>query len=423
MLRRCILIIVLICIPVFLFGQEEKLVERTVLVLNPMNISDNPEEFDYIGGLVSDTLSIGLNSLGYSVIDGAEWRPAVETENPEENNFLDQNWVLDFAASLGADVLVNGMFRVEDQDILIAVKAYDIFTRRIAVAATKLGPAGLGIYDTIDETAETVAGRIRETLKPLPESVITVEREKIKVETKIVEELIEVDKSIKVSFYSPDDGAEIYLGGEKLLGTIEDGRFEYFTSPNTVLDVTLEKEGFQPQEMRVEIQRSNFGVWLDPLYSDTKWDLSFFLSLPQIFSLGAQYRYHFISNRVCAYGDGTFSYFPETFRFEEVQEFSRAVLDLKISAGIGWYPASKPSAPLRFMFGLGVVNDFYLITSTLKLGYSFMYEFVTRFDLNFPKSSLFIMPRVYPPPQYSSNKGWSDVDALFKFDIGMTLKR
>ena len=422
MFRQFSLVIFIICIPIFLFGQEEKLVERTVLVLNPVNISDNPEEFDFIGSLVSDTLSIGLNSLGYSVIEGAQWRGAVTEENQQGTDFLDQTWAIDFAASLGADVLVNGMFRVEDQDILIAVKAYDIFTRRIAVAATRVGPAGLGIYDTIDETAEAVAGKIREELKPLPESVITVEREKIRVETKIIEERIEVDKSIKVSFYSSDEGAELFLGGEKQIGVIEDGKFDYLTSPDTVLDVTLKKEGFLPEDITAEIQKSNFGVWFDPMYKDTRWDLSFYMSLPQLF-IGAQYRYFFLPNRVCAYGDGAFSYLPESFNFSEVQDFSRAVLDLRLTTGAGWYPFTKPTSLLRLMIGLGVVNDFYVSTGGPSVAYSFMWEFQYRFDLNFPKFSLFLTAHGYPPPQFSSSAGWANIDWLFKFDAGFSLKK
>ena len=73
-------------------------------------------------------------------------------------------------------------------------------------------------------------------------------------------------------------------------------KFDYLTSPDTVLDVTLKKAGFLPEDITAEIQKSNFGVWFDPLYKDTRWDLSFYMSLPQLY-IGAQYRYFFLPNR------------------------------------------------------------------------------------------------------------------------------
>jgi len=169
-MKRLVIIFLfsLILLSFTVYSEDIKLVERTVCVLDPVNMSQTEGQFGFIGSLVSDTVSIMLKEAGYKIINGSVWREMAEKEKFTGNKLLNKNAILKFAQLPGADVVLNGVFRVEGEEIVICVKAYDIFTGRIAVAVLKTGPAGVGIYDTIDEVSAYIAKRIREKLKCSP---------------------------------------------------------------------------------------------------------------------------------------------------------------------------------------------------------------------------------------------------------------
>ncbi len=407
-----------------LFSQEERLIERTVLVLDPVNMSDTAGELEFIGTLVSDTITLALEDLGYNVITGDIWRKYSGDQGITGEAGLGKEQVITFAASLGADVVLNGVFRVEDQEIIIGMKAYDIFTRRIATAVTNVGPAGIGIYDTIDEVSASIAGKIRENLKPLPESVITVEREKVRVETKIIEEVVDVDRSIRVTFYSRDEGAELLLGGIVPIGTITGGSALYMTSPDSVLEIEMREEGYYPRTIRVDVEQDDVDITVKPLYFRSRRDFSIALLFPQVLGAGTQVRYHFFRNRMNVYGTGSLSFIPKTYRLSDNPELSRFIVDLKIGAGIGWYPFIKPESPFRFLIGMGAGADlFYITKSTSPFVFGFAPEARLRFEYNRPRVIFYIEQFNRVPPRYYTTSGWVLDSDDIRWELGVTWKR
>jgi len=404
--------------------EEERLVERTVLVLDPVNFSDVEGEFQFIGTLVSDTINLNLEEVEYTVVSGETWRPAAVEAEFDETLFLDKVRAMEFAAALGADVLVNGVFRVEGDNIIIGMKAYDIFTGRIATAVTKTGPAGVGIYDTIDEAALAISEKIRENLKPLPESVITVQREEIRVETKIVEEVVELDKSIKVTFYSDDEGAELLLGGSQFVGAIQDGKLEYLTGPNSFLNFEIRKEGYHPDTVEVEVRTRDIEVDLDRLYWNTRWEISIGVLVLEPLGAGTQFRYFLIPDRVAVYACGGLYFLPDTHYFWN-DEFDPGsfVVDLKLAPGIGWYPGFKPTAPFRIFIGAGVLTSFMYVTQSDPLFvFHFAPEFQFQVEWNLPRFRFFAASIVNPPMNYWTTLGWTSTPD-FRFELGVSLKR
>ncbi|MCD6123077.1 MAG: hypothetical protein J7K04_14665 [Spirochaetales bacterium] len=57
----------------------------------------------------------------------------------------------------------------------------------------------------------------------LPASVVTVQREKIKVEKKVVEKVVFIGKDVSVTCLSGDEDAEILFGGAKHVASIKKG--------------------------------------------------------------------------------------------------------------------------------------------------------------------------------------------------------
>ena len=306
MIKRCLFVVfIMLSVLIFpVYPQDEDLVERTVLVLDLINYSDQEGELEMIGDLVSDTVSIVLQELGFGVVSGEMWRTSTDELDFIKDNYLEKGAAMEFAASLGADVLVNGFFRVEEEEVVIGITAYDIFTGLIAVGSSSVGPAGVGIYDTIDETAVAIAGKIREALKPLPASIIEVQREKIRVETKVLEEIVQLGEKVRVTFYSRDEGAQLVLADGSVAGIIEEGKAVYEAHPDTSLLVSIQKENHYTKEETYSIPAEDTEIELPVLFRKSRWDLSLFYTVNYPLGIGAGYRYHIISEYIYLYALG-----------------------------------------------------------------------------------------------------------------------
>lgn len=375
-----------------LYSQSEELVERTVCIFDPANFSDNPGEVEWVGPLVADTLEVMLREEGYTVIEAAKRRKAAEEAGHTPEDFLDKETALEFAAALGADVAANGMFRVEGQEIIIGVKAYDIFTRRIAVAITKIGEAGIGIYDTVDEAAVLIAGRVRENLKPLPADFITVQREKIKVEKKVVEEIVSVGKDVTVTFYSDDEGAELYLGGEKRIGTIEDGKLVYTGKADTTVDVVIKKEHYHDHRQDFALGEEEAEFTLEPLYWKTKWDIGTQVMINQPIGLNGVFRYHFIPDWLTLHTRISTYYIPVTYLPGQNIVPEGFTVNPNVTVGVGWYPFIVPRSIFRFYIYAGGRVGFHFLPKTDVTGILTLVAPYGggHFTLNFPRFNVYV---------------------------------
>ncbi len=375
-------------------GQEEELVERTICVLDPVDLSEEQSwNSETIKLLISDTIAVFLADKGYNVIDNASVREEASKAGLTGEALLDKERVIESAKGLGADVVINGSFVVEGGAILIGVKAYDIFTGRIATAVVKEGEAGFAIYDTVDETAELIAGKVRENLKPLPESVITVEREKVKIETKIVEEVISVGEDVEITFVSKDEGAEVYLGGEKLIATISGGSAEFTAKAETVLDLVIRKAGHHDREMSVELGvEKEREIELKRLYPAVRLDLSGYWTFTRPLGLNTVIRFHIVPDFLLLRGRVGVFHLPRSYQTgEEWLDITDGMLNTSGGLSLGWYPFISPMSLFRFMLFLGAASDqFYFSGDSVMVGAGLGLEWGIRFEFNLPRVSFFV---------------------------------
>jgi hypothetical protein len=404
-------------------AQDENLVERTICVLDPVDLSE--EDFgnsETIKLLIADTVAVLLADKGYNVIDVRTVREEAGAAGLTGEALLEKQKIIDFAKSLGADVVINGVFRIEGQQILIGVKAYDIFTGRIATSAAKKGEAGFAIYDTVDEAAELMAGKVRENLKPLPESVITVEREKVKIETKIVEEVVSVAEEVEITFTSKDDGAEIYLGGEKLIATIEGGTAEFAAKAETVLDLVIKKEDYHDRTMSIKLgNEKQRDITIPPLYPVVKYDLSALITSRKLLGATGLLRYHFIPDFLLVRARMGVYYLPHAYElWEEGVDWSTGMLNTTFGVSIGWYPFISPNSVFRLCIYIGPTADIYIIPgSTAPFHATIGSEWGFRYDLNFPRFSLYL----FTGGQWFWAEGNEDGNPpYFEFGGGITFK-
>lgn len=421
----CIVFLVLFGLGIVVpsLAQDENLVERTICVLDPVDLSEEDlGNSETIKLLIADTVAVLLADKGYNVIDIRTVREEAGEAGLTGEELLEKQKIIDFAKSLGADVVINGVFRIEGQQILIGVKAYDIFTGRIATSAAKKGEAGFAIYDTVDEAGELIAGKVQENLKPLPESVITVEREKVKIETKIVEEVVSVAEEVEITFTSRDEGAEIYLGGEKLIGTIEGGTAEFAAKAETILDLVIRKEDYHERKMSIKLGvEQSRTINIPPLYPVVKYDLSALITSRKLLGATGLLRYHFIPDFLLVRVRMGVYYLPHAYElWEEGVDWSTGMLNTTFGVSIGWYPFISPNSLFRFCFYLGPAADIYIIPgSTAPFHATIGSEWGFRYDLNFPRFSLYFITG----GQWFWTEGSEDGNPpYFEFGGGITFK-
>lgn len=371
----------------------ETFIERTIFIFDPVDMSDPSEAIEPYSLHISDTLSLTLENSGYTVIQNQEIRRFARDEYDNNAELTSKDKILELAAALGADVAVNGMYWIEDGNIYIGIRAYDIFTGLVATAVTKAGRAGPEFYNTVEEAANIVAEKARENLQPLPESVITVQREKIKVERKIVEEIVSIGEEVTVIFSSADEGAELYLGGEQYIGTIEDGELEYSSKTDSTLSIVIRKENYHDHRQEFNLGSSEERITLQKLYRKSDWDFGLQVYSNEPYGAAGVFRRHIIADRVLFHMEGGFFYIPSGYHFTGNELTAPGyLLHVRSAFGFEWYPIFAPRSPFRFSFTGGFLPEWYWSFQSgtpLIMTFSFLWGQL-RLEFNRPRSSYYI---------------------------------
>ena len=98
-------------------------------------------------------------------------------------------------------------------------------------------------------------------------------------------------------FHSKDEGAEIFWQGHQPIGKITDGKLTapYYPFPsNTVLDVTIEKQGWRSKTINVTLNPATLDYNLPSLEKLRVQELHFFDQGGRLLGVGGEYRNYFI---------------------------------------------------------------------------------------------------------------------------------
>lgn len=286
----------------------QNLVERTVCVFDFAPLGETDPAYSRICG---DTISIQLETLGYIMVDSSRIRSSYT------GPLSDETAMLEMARQLGADVAVSGFYVIDSTGIHIGVKATDILTGRPAVALSESGNAGFEVFDTIDSVSALVAGRIREALKPLPASEVVVEREEIKIETTVVEEIVGLGTPIAIVLTSKDEGTEI-RAGERVLGVISAGQLILDTIQDTRLDLSLSKPGYYSREYSFVARADKTTVALPRLKVDPRNQIQVQLSAHKPYGARLEYQIPLLRNVLVAGFGAGFHYIPFVYDGQEI---------------------------------------------------------------------------------------------------------
>ena len=311
------------------FMHAQKVIERTVAVFDfaPMNNSDAQ-----YSSICADTIAIELERIGYTVLDTGT------TRKTYKGSLIDEPALIQFAQEQQADVVVMGFYSIEGTSIYIGVRAIDILTGLTAVAIIENGKGGVQIFDTIDEITSKVAKKIREALQPIPESVLVIRREITKVETKVIEEVIEQGTPVTIFLLSKDEGAEVY-SGDTYLGTIENGRLSLDTKEDSSLILTLQKANYYPRTITIKATSKKPENMLGRLQPIAKNEFVGLSSHDRPMGLYALYSRAIFADIFYYGGQTGFFFIPADYNFDKPEEHNpNAFFEFPLYATLTFYP-------------------------------------------------------------------------------------
>ncbi len=323
----------------------QKLIERTVAVFDFAPMINSEAEYSSI---CADTIAIELERIGYTVIDTNVIRKSYK------GSLVDEPALIQFAKTQKADVVVMGFYIIEGGSLHIGVRAIDILTGLTAVSAFNTGKGGVAIFNTIDAISAQVAQKIREALQPLPESELIVYREVTKVETKVIEEVIEQGTPVSFIIKSPDEGAQVF-SGDTLLGTIEKGELVINSKEGANLVLTIKKEGSYPRTVQIAVSAKKPVHTIRKLQPVALNDVQAQLSHDRPFGLYGSYS-RAIFPEIFYYGGMTgFFVIPLDYSFDSPDHDPRTFFELPLYATLAFYP-------------LGIFAPQYVFQPYLKIG-------------------------------------------------------
>jgi hypothetical protein len=368
---------------------------RTVAVFDFAAVGGDASLAAY-GKPVADAIGSELSIVGFKVVPMSKVRAAVAKRKSKAPIALDLDSALAIAKSLGAEVCVVGVISSEGERILLATRAYESDTGRLAVASTQTGSGGVDVYDTIDAAAMKTAVRIRENLRPAAPTEVVVEVERIEVETTVIETGVEKGTPVTVVLRTYYEGAAIFLGDAApeagssaerslLLNPGGEPSVTLTAKLGVPLVVTMRVPGKHDRTYTFVPEADGNYYELIDAYEVHEWDLG--VSYVAHFLEGAQFlgRWMFIPEWCWVGGSLGFGFIPDSFPMATI--FSQYP-SLKASIDVGSYLFQPPDSAWRMGVSVSAIGQAFITQA------GFFFDLLPaiklRLEWNFPESFIFL---------------------------------
>lgn len=359
MKRKLVFLLIGLSIVLKGFTQEEivdQKNERVVCVFDFTNLSSTKrEQVAYLQATFADSLALILSESGYKVLDLNTIREIVKTSTKEADGSLSAQNKNAIALSLGADVFVEGFYRVDSAKVSAGIRSYDILSERVAVSVLQSGESGTLVFDTIDTISAIVAEKIKSALKPLTPSELVIKKQKVNVETKVVERVVEIGLPVGIKVESEQEGLEIYFG-DSLVGTIKNGVSTFQGKENATINYNLKKEGYWDTNVKIVAKKEAAPRKLPSLYKKTNYSVSLGWATHLPVGFYSELNYYFSPDQFYASLSGGTSFIPP------VAESENGYFNAKANAMLNLFLFSKPNDFLRFRAGVGLVSEWLFIS-------------------------------------------------------------
>jgi len=338
-----------------------------VICFDLINLSETRENSD-LGDFFSDSISISLEAMGFAVVDETLVDQMITDNGFTLEELTEKKDFLALGREVGAGALIQGFYRMEEGTVFLAIKAYDVETGRIAAGINEQGPAGLQLYDTIDDVVVKVSQVVDKEFAPLKSAVVTVETEEEVTQERVVEEFVELGgETLAISLTSEDEGATLDLGEYFGTGFIQDGRFTFRCKIDTKVRVRIHKAGYQPRwySFTVKTEQTEYPLpRLRPRAASGAGRIQWTLQKPM--GLGYIHSFALIPDTLEAPLGGGIYGLP--FYYGEEGDFFGGGLwavNLSLEGGLNWRFITPPGGWLSLAAGTGFSFDNFIFMAAL----------------------------------------------------------
>ena len=132
--------------------------------------------YDYLSSVFSDSLALTVSESGKIVTVHPSPKLVEEAEAlPRDERYF--RYVQE-AEEAGADLIIDGGYSAGDEEVLTRGIVYDVSRNLVQTSTLYTGPAGLDIFDSIDEMALSFAEELDRVLPEIGQKVIRLEESK-----------------------------------------------------------------------------------------------------------------------------------------------------------------------------------------------------------------------------------------------------
>ncbi len=298
------------------------------------NLSEGQDTAKY-QKIITDVLDVELRDLGLSIVPRQEWRDAQEAMELSDEALVSGSNAVSVARRVNSHLAITGFYTVDSDRILIQIKCYNVKQNRLIASFFESGRLGLALYNLISSAVVTMRPKVEAGMNPLPAA-----------------ERLSDPRLTEIELLSADEGAEVYLNGEKLVGSVQEGQLSIYSIKDTDLHIELRKEGFHSGREVIHLEegiRHEYRV--RRMVRETRWASEILYTSGQMLGLGFGLRYYFLPDEFFVSVEDYF-YVQHSF---EVR--SQPILHNDIRLLAGRYLFLDPYSRFRFgvSLGLGVI--------------------------------------------------------------------
>jgi hypothetical protein len=398
------------------------------------------EEANEIRSIVIEELTREMEKRGFTIIPEQTWRAKLSQEELSSLELLQSSAAVRLAERLEADIALIGTIQIESQVIIIGIRGYDVKTGTLIFSREEREAKNIGIYNTVSslskELIDTLLGwaesksdkialsrsetsvhereldeqRSRELTSPPQETVLESEappseepieapiqegselaEEEMKVEPDVLEQPPgRKDAKVRITLLSTDEGAQVYLGPDQWLGTIEDGKLVIEVPANTQLAIETTKPGYHINREYFAVNNQSAEIRLRPLFRRTRFGFELFSTSSQFLGIGAGFRLYIVPDYIMFKADDYIYFSIGSGGDDSTSAFHN---DFRIQ--FGSYLFSPPNQRIRFgvATGIGIILSMLGKSNTQSENstfYDFYWDVVDLWlDFNWHKGAVF----------------------------------
>ncbi len=282
------------------------------------------------GALITQALSLETANAGFPLVPQARCEAARADLGIAASDLASGPGALAVARAVEAAVAATGLYRLDDDRLVIELKFYDVQRERLITAVVKTGRAGLAVYNLVSDA-------MLEAQVPLTEWLASAAERESGV----------APRARMLSLMSPDEGSDIFVAGRHVT-TIIDGRgLLPSATADSVLFLESRKAGFHARSQRIKVPGGGPAeARLEPMVPQTRWAGEAMYTSGQLVGVGLGARYYISPDKLYLSGD-TYLYAQSTFSGDSTVFHG----DLRFLAGR--YLFLGPYSPVRMGFAAG----------------------------------------------------------------------